>query len=259
VNEAVQTNIVDLTSENVDEFYPKPGEEHALRRAWVREMLPKGLRVKRAYDENGRDIGSLHYMPVEEALDCVDGESVNVLHCSWILEGMKGYHDGSDIVGKLLKAVEEESRAEGRGVALTWWKQRRKHLLEIGYEIIDEQPPNALLLKAFAPNQRVWFVERQSPQLELIEGKIVVDVYWNIWCSGCAYGLEGLENAREAVAELGEDVVLREHKLDRNTIKRLAASCNLLFVNGVDVTPTGGLRQKEWVLDRIKPVMESQT
>ncbi len=87
----------------------------------------------------------------------------------------------------------------------------------------------------------------------------MVDVYWNLWCSGCAYGLEGLENTRQAVAELGENVVLREHKMDRNMIKRLAASEDLLFINGIDATPSGGLRKKEWVLDRIKAVAEGRT
>ena len=68
-----------------------------------------------------------------------------------------------------------------RGVALTWWKQRREHLLAIGYKVVGEKGMNALLLKAYAPDQRVWFLERQFPQLELIDGKIVVDVYWSLY------------------------------------------------------------------------------
>jgi hypothetical protein len=114
------------------------------------------------------------------------------------------------------------------------------------------------LLKAFAPNQRVWFIEKNPPQVELVEGKVVVDIYWNVWCSECAYGFEGLDNARQAVAELREFVLLREHEIDRSEIKLFGASVNLILINGVDVTPIGGPPSKEWVLDAIRKAAGNQ-
>ena len=109
------------------------------------------------------------------------------------------------------------------------------------------------MLKAFAPNQRVWYLEGKTPQVELVEGKVVIDVYWNVWCSGCAYGFGVLEAVRQAVAELGEPVLLREHEIDRSDIKRfgigakLGYGTNLILINGVDVTPFGEPPGKEWV------------
>ena len=67
-------------------------------------MMQKGYRRKLAYDEEGKRVGLLEYMPIEEALECVDGEHVNVLHC---LVDMIGYHGGSDATRALLQATEE--------------------------------------------------------------------------------------------------------------------------------------------------------
>jgi len=253
----MKIDIIDLTLENIEKFYPEHYKAKELRRTWLRKMMQKGLRRKFAYDENGQDIGELAYMPVEEALDCVDGKNVNVLHCSYILGEMIGNPNRCCAGRELLKATEEESRVQGRGVALTWWRPR-DFLLELGYKLIDERPPNVLLLKAFAPNQRVWYLEKNIPQVELVEGKVVVDVYWNLWCASCYYGYQGLEAVRQAVAELGESVLLREHEMDRSEIKRFGTGMNLILINGIDVSYIGPPPSKEWVLDTIRKAAENQ-
>ncbi len=244
-------NVIDLTLENIEKFYydeRKTFDVNELRKTWLQKMIRKGLGRKFVFDENGRH--ELAYMPVEEALDLIDGENVNVLHCSYVLSQMMDNPNKNCPARELLEATEEESRAQGRGVALTWWRPRN-FLLELGYKIIDERPPNALLLKAFAPNQRVWYLEEKTPQVELIEGKIVVDVYWNLWCVSCCYGYNGLKSVRQAVAELGDSVLLREHEMNRSDIKRFGTGMNLILINGVDVSYIGPPPTKEWVLDAI--------
>ena len=59
---------------------------------------------------------------------------------------------------------------------------------------------------------------RTIPQVELIKGKVVVDVFWDVQCSNCGHGLSGLEWVlqifKAVVGKVG-DVILREHQLKR--------------------------------------------
>ncbi len=57
---------------------------------------------------------------------------------------------------------------------------------------------------------------------------------------------------RQAVAELEDIVLLREHELDRSEIKRFGTGMNLILINGIDVSYIGPPPTKEWVLDAIR-------
>ncbi|MHC4676564.1 MAG: hypothetical protein ACYTBZ_29105, partial [Planctomycetota bacterium] len=110
----MEIKIIDLTLENIDALYPGHDEGNELRRTWVRKMIPKGYQRKLAYDKQDELVGWVEYMPVPEALDCVDGENVNVIHC---LIDTVDYSQGSAITHALLHATEQDSAQNGRGVA----------------------------------------------------------------------------------------------------------------------------------------------
>lgn len=83
--------IVELTSLNIDQVYPDsertfphptPADIHDRRRAWIIEMLSKGLRHFSAFNEVGRKIALVEYMPIEESLDNIVGENVAMIRAT---------------------------------------------------------------------------------------------------------------------------------------------------------------------------------
>ena len=222
----MKLKIVDLTLENINELYPKnergfprphpvDGCERTL--VWVREMLIKGFRRKVVFNEAGQELASAEYMPIEEALDPIIGENINAIHCLW---EQTAPHGGQP-TRMLLDVVEQESREVGRGVSFVGHRMKDL-LIQRGYKITDEQKHHYFLaVKAFEPNQFAKLIPymRMTPQVELIKGKVVVDVFWDVQCSNCGHGLSGLEWVRQvfkaAVAEVGDVVILREHQLER--------------------------------------------
>ena len=139
-----------MLPEQIENVYA--GKENAVRRQWVGRMMNKGLRRKLAYDAQETRVGWLEYMPVEEALDRVDGENVNIIHC--LIDGID-YRGGSDVARALLQSVEQESAASGRGVAVELHKFK-DIFLERGYEVIAKHPYGPLgelFLKTSGPNQ----------------------------------------------------------------------------------------------------------
>jgi hypothetical protein len=135
----------------------------------------------------------------------------------------------------------------------------RNLLLESGYKIIDEQGPYFLVLKAFAPDQQVSFIEGRMPRVKLIEGKVVVDVYWSVFCSDCAHGLGVLEFIRQlveaAVKEVGDVVVLRQHLIDRAAIASFGFDGTAFLINGGEVVMPSNLSRteaREWFIEVVK-------
>ncbi len=232
---AMGFRIINLTLNNVGQLYPESGEIHEIRRAWVRKMLPKGFRRKVAFDESSEKAASIEWMPVEQALDNLQGTFVNVILCVFDWQNHNRLGDAAQL---LLSEVERDSQMQGRGIALWSWKSKEV-FFERGYKIIEGEGEYVLLLKAFAPHQQVFSIAKRTPQVELISGKVVVDVYWNLACSDCAYGFRCLQWIRQAVddaiAEVGDMVVLREHLLNHVTIARYGIADNIALINGLKI------------------------
>ena len=217
---------ISLTSENINELYPenergfpRPFPVDGCKRtlAWVREMLTKGFHRKVVFDETGQELASIEYMPIEEALDNIIGENINAIHCLWD----ETDSDGGEPTRLLLDVVEQESREVGRGVSLVGHRMGDL-LIQRGYRITNDPGQLYFLaVKAFKSNQNASLIPRMRtiPQVELIKGKVVLDVFWDVQCSNCGHGLSGLEWVRHvvkaAVAEVGDIVILREHQLKR--------------------------------------------
>lgn len=177
--------IVELTSLNIDQVYPesewtfphpRPVDIHDRRRAWIMEMLSKGLQHFSAFDAAGQKVALVEYMPIEESLDNIVGENVNSIHCLWD----KTDSENGKPTQALLDRVESESFNGGRGIVIVAWRMKDL-LIKRNYKVIDEQEDYFLALKASAPNQYAAFItDRRTPQVELIEGKVTIDVFWNV-------------------------------------------------------------------------------
>jgi len=230
----MELRIVDLNFNNVNQLYPGSGEIHDIRRAWIREVLPKGFQRKVAFDESSEKVASIEWMPIEQALDNLQGFAVNIIICVFDWQDHNRIGDAAQL---LLDEVEQDSQAQGRGIALWSWKSKEV-FSERGYKVIEEEGEYVLLLKAFAPHQRVSPIARRTPQVDLISGKVVVDVYWNLACSDCAYGFRCLQWFRQVVdaaaAEVGDMVVLREHPLNHAAIARYGVADNIVLINGLE-------------------------
>lgn len=234
--------IVELTSLNIDQVYPdsewtfphpRPVDIHDRRRAWIMEMLSKGLQHFSAFDAAGQKVALVEYMPIEESLDNIVGENVNSIHCLWD----KTDPENGKPTQALLNRVESGSFKGGRGVVIVAWRMRDL-LIKRNYKVIDEQEGYFLALKASAPNQHAAFItDRRTPQVKLIEGKVTIDVFWNVWCSYCAHGLAQLEWVRQAcntaAQEVREPIILREHLIDRaNTLNYGIGEQHIVLING---------------------------
>ncbi|MBI1923367.1 hypothetical protein HYR99_03860 [Candidatus Poribacteria bacterium] len=240
----MELKIVDVTPENIEELDPEseqdfgpivPVDAYNRKLAWARELFTKGFQRKIAFNEAGEKVGFIEYMPIEEALDNIVGENVNAIHCLWDQTDP----EGGEPTRALLDVVEQESREVGRGVSFVGWRMKDL-LIQRGYKITDEpEQPYFLALKAFEPNQNASFIPhmRTIPQVELIEGKVVVDVFWNVSCSLCAHGLGQLETVRQAckaaAEEVDDAVTLREHQLERADCVHYGTGDNIIvLING---------------------------
>lgn len=234
--------IVALTSLNIDQVYPdtewtfprpRPTDILDRRRAWIMEMLSKGFPHFSAFNAAGEKVALVEYMPIEESLDNIVGENVNSIHCLWD----KTDPENGKPTQALLDRVEDESFKVGRGVVIVAWRMKDL-LIKRNYKVIGEQEGYFLALKASAPNQYAAFItHRRIPQVELIKGKVTIDVFWNVWCSYCAHGLAQLEWVRQAcntaAQEIGERIILREHLIDRaNTLNYGIGEQHIVLING---------------------------
>ena len=247
----MELKIVDLTLENINELYPEseqkfprpvPVDGYNRKLAWVREMLTRGFRRKVAFNEAGEAVGFIEYIPIEEALDNIIGENVNAIHCLWDYTDPDRYEaesGDSETTRTLFDVVEQESREVGRGVSFVGWRLK-DFLRKRGYKIAEgQEEPYFLGLKAFEPNQSASFLpyKRTIPQVELIEGKVVVDMFWFVACSLCGHGLSQLELVRQvckaAAEEVGDVVTLREHQLERaDRVCYATGDDTIVLING---------------------------
>ena len=136
------------------------------------EVLSKGFRHFSAFNETGEKVALVEYMPIEESLDNIVSVNVNSIHCLWD----KTDPENGKPTQALLDRVESESFKGGRGVVIVAWRMKDL-LIKRNYKVIGEQEGYFLALKASTPNQHATFIiDRRTPQIELIEGKVTIDL-----------------------------------------------------------------------------------
>ncbi len=128
----------------------KPAFQQKL--AWFQQRFKEGLKVKFLQCESSRVVGSIEYMPGENAWRGIHAPGYMVIHCIFILKkNFKGKGYGS----QLIKACEEDAMEKKMlGVAVvsskSTWMAKKEIFLKNGYECIEEAPPHyQLFVKRF--------------------------------------------------------------------------------------------------------------
>ena len=176
---------------------------------WYEKMRDRGLRVKLALDEDGREVGMIQYLPIEHSLAL--GEDLYMILCVWVHGYPQGVgdHQGRGIGSALLAAAEQDAVELGAkgmaawGVVLPFWMKAswfKKH----GYRRADRKGLQILLWKPFTGDARPprWIDEGPIPQR--VPNHVSVTAYMNGWCPAANLVYE---RARRAAAQLGDRVV----------------------------------------------------
>ena len=213
-----QTEIIDL-AEQYEDFYlvcledwsgeMEEAGDHKAR--WYRTMRDRGLRVKLAIGDDGRPIGMIQYLPIEQSLAV--GTDLYMIMCVWVHGYKQGAGDrqGRGTGAALLAVAERDTQELGAkgivawGVVLPFWMKARwfkKH----GYRKADRIGIRVLMWKPFTEDAVPprWIKEGSKPAR--VEGKVTVTAFVNGWCPACNLVYE---RAKRAATALGDDVVFK--------------------------------------------------
>ncbi len=235
--------VVDLTDEHmafvascthVDALSEETREVVKERESWLRETLPKGLKVKVALDE-GQPVGFAHCLPIELGALGMSGKDLMTVPCL-TLKYDRVYREerGSGYGRALMEAVEAEARKEKKGVAVLAyehdiWFMPASFFAGLGYREVERHGDTVIMMKAFEPVEPPA-MHRLNYQPKLAPGKVVVDAFWHPLCST---SITEIHRVREICAEFGDKVVLNEFNCgDRHVLEKYQ-TWRALFFNGV--------------------------
>ncbi len=212
-------NVIDLIPEyhasyfNCLEDWSEEMQEAGDHKAcWYQKFKHKGLRVKLAQADDGKVVGMIQYLPIEESI--IEGEGLYFILCIWVhgyKEGV-GEYQGKGIGTALLAAAESDARNLGAkgmaawGLWLPFWMKAawfKKH----GYKKADRESMQLLVWKAFEPEAQVPHWIRQQKPVPHTPGKVTVTAFINGWCP--AQNMV-FERAQRACREFEDKVVFEK-------------------------------------------------
>jgi len=203
------------------------------RLAWLRSMYEKGSRVKVACID-GNQVGFLHVMPVEICPWGPIGRDLLAIPCLCVLKKVK--HRG---IGRaLISEAEEEARRQGRKGVVTigyhhdFWFMPAPFFERCGFSVVKRKGETAILWKVFDTSPQVPEFLEPNYQFKPLEGKVVVDLFWNMFCP--TSDIEA-QRVREVVVEFGESVVLHETCADDRMILLRYQIPRGIFINGKEI------------------------
>jgi GNAT superfamily N-acetyltransferase len=178
---------------------------------WYNEMKEKGLRVKLALDSDGKAVGMVEYLPVEQSI--ADGQNLYYINCIWVHGHKRGVGDQRRHgYGKaLLQAAEEDAMAHGAkgmaapGITIPVWIPA-SFFKKQGYSVVDKNSVMQLLFKPFtADAQPPKFIrQKKKPKKYQAPGKVTVTY---LLTGSCPASSIVCERAKKAAAEFGDKVV----------------------------------------------------
>lgn len=201
---------------------------------WYRKMRDRGLRVKLALDDDGRPIGMVQYLPIDQSPAV--GSDLYMILCIWVHghdQGV-GNRQGRGIGTALLAAAERDVREVGAKGIVAWgvtgpfWMKARwfkKH----GYRRADRIGMRVLMWKPFTGDAQPPHWIEEGPRPARIEGKVAVTAFLNGWCPGnnIVY-----ERAKRAAAVFGDNVVFETHDTSEQAAMIRCGQSDCVFVDG---------------------------
>lgn len=208
--------IVDLSDDHVSSYFNcledwsdemQEAGDHKSR--WYETMRDRGLRVKLALDDEGRAVGMIQYLPIEQSM--AEGHDLYMVLCIWVhgyRQGV-GKHQGHGIGSALLAAAEQDARQLGAkglaawGVTLPFW-MRASWFKKHGYQTADRMAGSELVWKRFTSDAQAPKWIAPGPVPDTIDGQVTMTAFLSGWCPArnIVY-----ERAKRVTEELGPPVV----------------------------------------------------
>lgn len=198
------------------------------KRAYCAAMMPEGMKAKLAYDDAGRTVGHIEYLPIEVALNRVAGRGLTFINCVWVPPSQQRQGIGS----ALLNACIADAKAKHKGIAVIAYEgidyMPASFFLKRGFEVVEQEGPCSLLWRKWAAVEPPRFLPRKyKPKLS--KGVVTIDFFWN---GQCPHSGRMLERVRKVVREMRDRVVLNEVETNsRARIKRYGLADGF-FMNG---------------------------
>ena len=113
-----------------------------------------------------------------------------------------------------------------------------------GFSAVNSRGQEVLLWKVFDETAKAPELLERKYRYEPLPGKVVVDLFWNIFCQTSVIEAQ---RVREAAAEFGACVVLHEYSADDREILLRLQTPRGIFVNGKEIwwgyeAPKEGIR-----------------
>jgi len=234
--------IVDLTDDHmlfvaacthIDDLDDEMDRARRVRESWLRNALTKGLKVKVAIDK-GKPVGFAHCLPIELGTWGMSGKDFMTIPCLTL--NYKRVYDRVQSSGygrALMGAVEAEARKNKKAVAVLayetdFWFMQASFFEKLGYQEIGRQGSTVIMLKAFEPIDPPN-MHKLNYKPKLIEGKVVVDVFWN---PICLTSIIEIHRVREVCTEYSDKVILREFNCGDKEVLEKYQTSRALFFNG---------------------------
>ncbi len=187
-------------------------EAGSRKKDWLEKMLPLGLGVKIAIDDDGEAVGMIQYLPIEHS--CAQGENLYFVQCICVhgySEGI-GKRQGRGMGKALLQAAEDDAREKG-ALGMAAWGMNAPYwmpaawFVKHGYEQVDLEGTGVLVFKPFseAAEPPRWIKRKKTPQS--VAGKVSVTVFANGWCQDANTTAQRFKNV---AAEFGDELVYRK-------------------------------------------------
>lgn len=234
--------VVDLTDEHmlfvatcthIDNLNDEIDRARRVREFWLRNALTKGLKVKVAIDK-GKLVGFAHCLPIELGTWGMSGKDLMTVPCL-TLNYKRVYErvQGSGYGRALMAAVEAEARKNKKAVAVLafetdFWFMPSSFFEKLGYQEYGRQGSTVIMLKAFEPVDPPN-MHKLNYKPQLIEGKVVIDVFWN---PICLTSIKEIHRIREVCTEYSDKVVLREFNCGDKEVLEKYQTSRALFFNG---------------------------
>ncbi len=220
----------------------------ARRRELFRDLAGKGGRFKAALID-GEHVGFAYGLPIDHASWGPLGEELMVLPCLCVLRGASGRGIGR----ALIESIEGDAGDAGfAGVTITAyrdipgaeWFMPAGYFERLGYRVVDERGVQVLLWKPFRDDASPPHFLQPHYVFEPVEGKAVVDLFWNGFCQTSAIEAE---RVREVCAEYGDRVILREYDAENRETLLRHQTPRAIYVNGEEIfwgyeAPREGIR-----------------
>jgi N-acetylglutamate synthase-like GNAT family acetyltransferase len=169
--------IIELTPDNISNYgvcgYKDVNKHLELRNKieWVKELYPRGLRIKAVISQKGGYQGMLEYIPGKYAHRPVEADGYMFIHCLFV--GFKKEFKGKGLATTLLDVcIEEAKNCKMLGVAVVTRKGSfmadNDIFLKMGFQIVDNAKPdfNLLALKFDKTSQNPNFKIKNHENLE---------------------------------------------------------------------------------------------